>query len=107
MLAMDFSGFGDDSVLERDHVAPKLRFGSVQMTAISRDANRYKANVASGRAALQRARHAFTEPGIVLHHRKGVPVFVADAQDPSILIRKVDGREERVRLVDGTFVPAG
>jgi hypothetical protein len=85
----------------------KLRFGLVEARAARPHPDVKSANIASGQEALKRAKKAFTNKGVSLRHRKSVPVFFADPKDPSVLIRRLEGREERGRLVNGAFVPAG
>ena len=84
--------------------ASTLTFGSVQAKTCRANPSVVEANIASGQAALKRAKTAFTKTGVSLRHRKDVPVFSADPHDPTILIRRLDGREERGRFVNGAFV---
>jgi len=41
------------------------------------------------------------------YKRPGVPYFRADPDDPTVMIRDLDGVEERGQLVQGEFVPVG
>ena len=84
--------------------ASTLTFGSVQAKTYGADPNVFEANVASGQEALKRAKTAFVKTGVSLRHGKKVPTFFVDAHDPTILIRRLEGREERGRFVDGKFV---
>jgi hypothetical protein len=86
--------------------AGTTRFGSVQAKSIATDGATRHANIALGQAALKRAKIAFVKRGVSLRHRKDVPVFFADPREPSVLIRRLGGREERGQIVDGAFVPA-
>jgi hypothetical protein len=46
---------------------------------------------------------ALVNPGVKLPRGKGVPIYRADPNDPTILIRELNGRDERGTLVDGEF----
>jgi hypothetical protein len=83
--------------------APNVRFGSVTVKGPVPDAETVKRNVASGQSALKRALAALSKPGIKLPRNKGVPLYRADPEDPTILIRELNGREERGTLADGEF----
>ncbi len=83
---------------------PVLRFGSVEIAGKAPDPLVIEINVESGRRALARAKGAFTNPGIRLYKRKGVPQFRADESEPHVLIRELDGRVERGTIVNGSFV---
>jgi hypothetical protein len=83
-----------------------LKFGSVEAKAPAPHPDIKSANIALGQQALKRAKSAFLKTGVSLRHGKSVPTFFADSHEPSVLIRRVDGREERGRFVGGTFVPA-
>ena len=83
-----------------------VRFGGVTASNTSPDAATLVINVRSGSEALGRAKYAFTKPGVKLQHRAEVPTFRVDARNPSVLIREVNGRIDRGRIVNGTFVAA-
>lgn len=83
-----------------------FRFGSVAAKSSAPHPDVKSANIAAGQQALMRAKGAFTKRGVSLRHRKDVPVFFADPNEPSVLIRRLDGKEERGRIVAGAFVPA-
>lgn len=83
-----------------------MRFGSVQAKVVAQSPATKTANVALGQVALKRAKTGFLKRGVSLRHGKSVPVFFADPREPSILIRRLDGHEERGKIVDGAFVPA-
>lgn len=84
-----------------------LRFGLVRAKTGKADPQVKSANVALGQESLKRAKGAFTRKGITLRHGKAVPVFRADPQEPSVLIRRLDDREERGRFIGKEFVPFG
>ncbi len=99
----------DDSLkMKFEHPAmvktKKVRFGSVTIKGPVPDAETVKRNVASGQSALKRALAALSKPGIKLPRNKGVPLYRADPENPTILIRELNGREERGTLADGEFI---
>lgn len=83
-----------------------LRFGAVTVTNAVPDAATLVFNVNAGREALVRAKGALVKPGVKLGHKSEVPKFRVDAQDPTTLIREVNGRTDRGHIVGGTFIPA-
>ena len=76
---------------------------SVQMTRPT--APEVKRNVKAGQDALSRAAKAFTTPGVKLVSHKGVPLYYADPEHPTRLIREVDGKTARGTFVGGKFNP--
>jgi hypothetical protein len=83
-----------------------MRFGSVAAKTHSPHPDIKGANITAGQDALKRSKKAFIKRGVALRHRKGVPIFFADPKEPSVLIRRLNGQEERGRIVGGAFVPA-
>lgn len=53
--------------------------------------------------ALARALPKLTKPGVRIKIRKGVPYFHADFENPKLLIRQLDGKITRGKIVDGKF----
>ena len=100
-LAFEWSG---SRPVEGEGRFTTLQFGSVRAEAVAPHPDVKGANIAAGQEALKRAKTAFVTTGVSLRHRKSVPTYFADAHDPNILIRRLDGREERGRFVDGAFV---
>ena len=83
-----------------------VQFGSVKVRAPAPDAEELEGNIEAGRLALGRAKRAFIKAGVSLRHGKDVPRYSVDPKRPEILIRQVDGRIDRGRLVNGSFVTA-
>lgn len=83
-----------------------MRFGSVVASNTAPDAAAVATNIRAGRDALHRAKGAFLTRGIHIPRGNGVPLFHVDATNPAVLIRELDGRSERGRIVDGAFVAA-
>ena len=98
-------GFGAriDSIESSHGKTDKVRFGSVTITGGAPAAAIVKRNVALGQSALKRGFVAFARPGVKLPRGKGVPKYRADPNDPTILIRELNGRDERGTLADGKF----
>lgn len=62
-------------------------------------------NVKRGQEALARGLMALTKPGVTLVLPRNVPRFRVDRVDPSVLVRTLNGRTTRGRIVQGKFVP--
>lgn len=89
-----------------DGDAPKIvRFGSVEVSNNAPGRHVIEANIKAGADALRRAKDVFTTPGVQLIARAGVPRFRVDPAEPRVIIRELDGRTERGRIVHGSFVP--
>ena len=80
-----------------------VTFGSVTVRAAVPATADIDRNVASGQSALARARAAMLKPGVRLSTRKDVPLYHVDPDRPDEVIRKLDGKVERGRFVDGAF----
>jgi hypothetical protein len=80
-----------------------VAFGSVTVKGGGPAPATVKHNIASGRSALKRGLSALIKPGVKLPRGKGIPIYHADPNDPTILIRELNGRDERGTLVDGEF----
>ena len=83
-----------------------VTFGSVTVTGPAPSEEVVRENIAASRRALERALDAFKKPGIRLPRRRYVPLYRADPNEPNILIRELNGREERGTMLDGQFVIA-
>ena len=81
----------------------KLRFGSVTIEGGAPSSATVKHNISLGQSALERGFKALVKPGVKLSRGKGIPIYRADPNDPRILIRELNGRDERGALVDGEF----
>jgi hypothetical protein len=108
-----FKGKSPTMELSQDSVAMKhvrrsakqatVTFGSVTVSGGTLPIEEVKRNIASGNSALVRAASAFTRPGVRLSQGKNIPFYRADPTEPRFLIRELNGRSERVILVDGEF----
>jgi hypothetical protein len=92
-----------DSIESSHGKTYKVRFGSVTIRGGAPAAAVVRRNVALGQSALKRGFVAFAKPGVKLPRSKGVPKYRADPNDPTILIRELNGRDERGTLADGKF----
>jgi hypothetical protein len=81
----------------------KTRFGNVVVTGAEPSEAVVKANIDYGTQALERVAKRLLKPGVVLPSKKDVPRFSADGSEPGVLIRRLNGRVDRGRLVDGIF----
>lgn len=81
----------------------RVKFGCVTVSGAKPDAAVVRENVERGRAALERVARVLTKPGVRIRPKKDVPLYSASENEPGIFIRKLNGRVERGRLVDGSF----
>jgi hypothetical protein len=91
---------------ERRHQGKTVVFGSVKIQGPRPSRAEVARNVEASNSAFARAAKAFVKSGVKLRHGKNIPLYSADPDHPDILIRKLNGRSERVILVDGKFKPA-
>jgi hypothetical protein len=80
-----------------------VTFGAVSVNAVSPKVAEMRRNVTSGQAALARAARKLVKPGVTVESRAAVPLFRADPQDPSRLIREVNGKVATGKFVNGKF----
>ncbi len=92
-----------DSIASTRGKTYKVRFGSVTIRGGAPAPATVKRNIALGQSALKRGLDALAKPGVKLPRSKGVPKYRADPNDPTILIRELNGRDERGTLADGEF----
>ena len=83
-----------------------VTFGSVTVTGPAPSEAVVRENIAASRRALEGALDAFKKPGIRLPRRRNVPLYRADPNEPNILIRELNGREERGTMSEGQFIIA-
>lgn len=82
----------------------RLKFGSVIITALGPTEKEIRRNIKLGQDALARGAMALTRRGVRIKRQKDVPLFSTDPKDPSLLIRKLNGKKTRGRFIDGQFV---
>ena len=91
----------------RAKVAPRRRritFGSVTVLADIPPESEIKKNIAEGRDVLSRLFERLQKPGVQIEFQKDVPYFHADPENPSRLIRTLNGNQEPVIFEGGRFV---
>ncbi|MGN6820461.1 MAG: hypothetical protein ACTHJR_17510 [Sphingomonas sp.] len=80
-----------------------VTFGSVTVRAAKPPEADIEKNVASGQSALARARATMLKPGVRLSTSRDVPLYHVDPNKPDEVIRKLGGKTERGRFVNGAF----
>ena len=81
----------------------KVKFGRVTIAGAGPSAAEVKINVQRSTEVLKRVGKTLASPGVSLRPKKDVPLFSVSEDDPGSLIRRLNGRVERGRLVDGSF----
>ena len=81
----------------------KVKFGSVTISGAKPSADEVKTNVARSTAALERVTRKLTNPGVMIRAKRDVPQFSVAEGDPGVFVRRLNGRTERGRLIDGQF----
>ena len=81
----------------------KVKFGSVTISGAKPSAATVKTNVERSSAALERVAKKITRPGVVIRAKKDVPQFSVAEGETDVFVRKLNGRTDRGRLVDGIF----
>lgn len=80
-----------------------VKFGSAVISGAKPDAKLVQANVERSTEALERLTAKLAKPGVSLRAKKGVPRFSISENEAGVFIRRLDGRTERGRLVNGVF----
>lgn len=80
-----------------------VTFGAVSVNAVSPKVGEMRRNVTTGQQALARAVTKLVKPGVAVKTANSIPLFRADPQDPSRLIREVNGKVATGRFVNGKF----
>jgi hypothetical protein len=80
-----------------------VTFGAVSVNAVTPKVRELRRNVTSGQAALARAAPKLGKPGVAVKSLAAVPLFRADPQDPSRLIREINGKTATGKFVNGKF----
>ena len=84
----------------------KVTFGSVTVLVDVPTKAEVQKNIKDGQEALARLLKRIQTPGVKLEFKKGVPNYYADPENPSRLIRILNGKKERVVFSqeEGKFV---
>jgi hypothetical protein len=83
--------------------AATVNFGAVSVNAASPKIGELRRNITTGQAALARAVPKLIKPGVAFKTMGSIPLFRADPQDPSRLLREVNGKVSTGMFVDGKF----
>lgn len=87
----------------RTRLASTVHFGSAVVSAASPKQVELRRNVTTGQAALARAAIKIVKAGVSLPVGGSVPLYRADPQDPSRLIRDLNGKTSTGVFVGGKF----
>jgi hypothetical protein len=82
----------------------KVTFGSVTVLVDETPKAEKEKNIRKGQDVLVRLLEAIQTPGVDLVFEKDVPYYHADPENPSRLIRVLNGEKEPVIFKDGDFV---
>lgn len=81
----------------------KVKFGQVIITGSKPSRDLVKVNIERSTKALERVKRKLTTPGITIRAKKDVPLFSVAEGETDVFVRRLNGRVERGRVVDGTF----
>lgn len=81
----------------------EVKFGEVTLFGAKPSAESVRESVERSSDALSRLFDALISPGVVLTKKRGIPYYSVDEHDPAVIVRSLDGVEERGRMVEGTF----
>lgn len=96
MMRIERSGEGE--VVE-------ISFGSATLRAPPVSEERRALGVEEGRRAMRAFADAILAlPGITLPRKAGVPIFYIDVENPTLIVRELDGTKRRGKIEDGRFV---
>lgn len=81
----------------------KVKFGSVTVSGTKPTDEAIQTNVERSTQALARVTKKLATPGIPLREKKDVPQFSVAEGETGIFIRRLNGRTDRGRFLDGGF----
>ena len=81
----------------------KVKFGGVTVSGVKPSAASVKVNVERSTRALERVSKSLSKSGVMLRAKKDVPQFSVADGEKGIFIRRLNGRVERGRLINGQF----
>jgi len=81
----------------------KIKFGSVTITGKKPNAAVVARNVKRSSEALERVGKRLIKPGVTIRRKKNVPQYSVAEGGIDVFIRRLNGRTERGRLVEGVF----
>jgi hypothetical protein len=84
-------------------VVGQVRFGRVVVESTKPSAAQAKINIDAGRLALVRAKTVLIRPGVQVRVDPKIPLYHADPAMPGVLVRTLNGKTTRGRMVAGRF----
>ena len=81
----------------------KAKFGGVTITGSRPTAAVVSRNVERSSMALEQVRKTLSKPGVAIRSKRDVPQYSAAEDEIGVFIRRLNGRVERGRLVNGVF----
>lgn len=81
----------------------EVRYGNAVLYADALAPGIVQRKVITSTDALKRTEKRLVTPGVKIRSKKGVPLYSLDANNPSIMIRKLNGETTRGRFIDGRF----
>lgn len=81
----------------------KIRFGSVTISGTKPAAKVIAMNVERSTKALERVTKNLVKPGVVLRTKRDVPHYSVAEGETGVFIRRLNGRTERGRVINGAF----
>lgn len=109
-LLADLLTAGEDHALTRierggEGELVEIAFGSATLRAPRVSEESRARGVEDSRRAMRALADAVLAlPGIKLQRKVGVPLFYVDTEDPTLIVRELDGMKQRGRFEDGRFV---
>jgi hypothetical protein len=82
----------------------KVKFGGVTVSGVKPSAASVRVNVERSTQALERVSKSLARSGVTLRAKKDVPQFSVAEGERGIFIRRLNGRVERGRMVNGQFM---
>ena len=80
------------------------KFSTVTVSGIAPKKETVKKNVQASTLALKAAKQKLARPGVSLSKKRGIPRYFLDENNPTIMIRVLNGRVTRGRIVNGSFI---
>ena len=81
----------------------QIHFGTTIFEAVRPSETQLKKNIAAGRKAMKHLVEALPIVGVEIKRTRKVPLFHVDAQDPTVLIRDLNGKISRGTITKGVF----
>lgn len=90
-------------VITRDGAGPRIKFGHVVVRGRKPSKEVVGENIERSWESLARVAPAIVKGGVTLRGKKDVPQYFADADEPGVFRRRLNGRTVRGRFIDGQF----